>query len=220
MAQRPIGVTDLASEVGVARYRTRERVVSAETVVEQYLLSQEAGVVSWRGCAGTFMISGVSTSPNIPIASLWNDVGSGVIVAVRGFGAAMDSGATSGLFRSLAASGITVAPTGGTVGVPVGFDTAQTQASLVVFRGGASADGTNTTITAPPGPHAWRQYNVKAPSGIGQFVMPLANLVPQLAYGEPVYLAEGQGLVVAYIENSTSALRYLVNIAWDEVSFP
>ena len=219
MPERPIGVTNLASGTGVALFRTRERTVGGESVNEQYMLNQRDWLTSWRGCASTFLVTGDSLT-NVPIATLWNGVGSGVIVVLRVCALITDiSGALTNP-RTQALSRLTTAPTGGTLHTPVAFDTAQTQAALVEFRGAASSDGVNTLITATPGSVAWRQNHNKVPTQVGQMQFVHAAGAPLLVGTDPVYVREGEGIAVSWVEGNATQARHSVNMVWDEVSFP
>jgi hypothetical protein len=217
--ERAIGVTDEASAAGVADYRLRERSVDGTTVGEQYLIFASERVRSFLGMATTFRIPGAGTANQI-MATLFNKTGSGVLIAVRY--AAMQTdyvGTASGTIRDVSTSRLTVAPTTGTLHTPVAFDSAQTHNASVEFRGGASADGTASAITATPGTygtHAFSQRNLGTPNRI---LMRDLHLTPFVTTDEPVVLREGEGVAFTGVLTA-SALNYIVMCCFGEFTLP
>lgn len=222
MGENRVGVTDVADGAGVASFRTRQRTVSGSSVEEQYLLYQSERVASWTGCSSTFRIPGSGAAAQ-NLATLFNKTGSGVLVAIRELTLVMDYTTNSGTVRFVSSSLLTTAPSTGTLMTPVGFDTALTQDTLVEFRGGASADGTASAITATAGVSAWRQGHWHAPTAVGQYLsseLAEAALVPVLAENDPVVLREGEGILVQITDASSTSAHYVVNASWQEFTLP
>jgi len=222
MGENRVGVEDVADGAGVASYRTRQRTVGGSSVEEQYLIYQDERVQSWQGGASTFRIPGAGTAAQ-NLCSIFNKTGSGVLVAVRVLEFIMDYTTNSATVRVLGTSRLTTAPTTGTLMTPVGFDTAETQNTSVEFRGGASADGTASAITATATTVAWRQGHWHASSAIGQYLTTddaTSTMLPMVAENDPVILAEGEGLLVNIIDTSSTSAHYIVNAAWQEFTLP
>lgn len=225
MTERPVGVTDLASGAGVAQYRTRERTVGGQAVVEQYLLPISERVPSYKGLYATFRITGVQTADR-PLASLFNTAGTGVLVAVRALTIVLDIAGASSIVRSAAVSRLTTAPTTGTLHTPVALDSALTHASGVEFRGAASADDTANAITATPTTRGWRMMPGRMASHIGQSWArqdALASALPGLRLAEPddpLILREGQGILISAQEGFSTASGCVVQASVEEYSLP
>lgn len=221
MAQRAVGVTDVAPGAGVAEYRTRERSVSGATVVEQYLLYEQERVAACVAMATTFRTPGSGTAAQ-NLATLFNRSGSGVLVAVRRISHQVDYTTNSATVRVISTSRITTNPTTGTLHTPTLFDTGGSHAALVEFRGAASADGTASAITATAGTHAWRQFHTHfaAVTDLQQSRLPDNGQVPLLAETEPIILAEGEGLLIQITDTSSTSTHLVVNAVWEEFTLP
>jgi len=218
MGQRAVGVTDVAPGADVVEYRTRERTISGETVCEQYLLEESERVASFKGIVASPRIGGVSTA-NYNFASIFNLVGSGVLVAVRRLTAQVDSlSVTFGRFFT--PHMVTVAPTGGTVHEPMALDTALTHNASVEFRAAASADGVITALTSAAGTPAWQQFSSKGASSYGQVLMGEIAVLPRLAEFDPVVLREGEGVLVRMAVGPSSSAEHLINCAFEEFTLP
>jgi hypothetical protein len=218
MPLRPVGVPDVAPGAGVAEYRTRERTISGETVCEQYLLEEPERVVSFQGIVASPRIGGVSTA-NYNFASLFNVVGSGVLVAVRRLTAQNDSlSVTFGRFWT--PHMITVSPTGGTLHEPVALDTALTHNASVEFRAAASADGVITALTSAAGTPIWQQFVSKGATSYGQVRMDEVAVLPALVEFDPIILREGEGVLVRMAEGPSSTAHHIVNACFEEFTLP
>jgi hypothetical protein len=218
MAERPVGVTDVASGTGVAQFRTRERTVSSQAVCEQYLIPEQDWVPSYSGMVATFRSPGVAVA-NQSHACLFNKTGSGVLVAVRDVTCQFDRTINSATHREWTASRITTAPTDGTLLTPVAFDTALSHSSSVEARGLASADGTAGTFTATPTGAGW-----KFMKGMGnpnatqaeQFLFPTRLLLPGISRTTPLILREGQGLLIAQLITGSASDQQFFRFGFDE----
>lgn len=222
MTERPVGVEDLPAGAGVAEYRTRERSVGGNTVVEQYLLPVDERVASCKAMASSFRVVGSGAAGQV-FATLFNKTGSGVIVVVRRLTVQNDFVSNTGTVRVFAASRLTTAPATGTLITPTLFDTSGTHSASVEFRSGASADGTASAITAPAIAPAFRQIEwrgAEAPPIAGQLLMDDQPLVPLLAGDDPVILAEGEGISAYMIDVQSASMHTVINCFWEEVTFP
>jgi hypothetical protein len=222
MGERPIGVTDEASGAGVAQFRTRERTVGAEAVVEQYLIPTSERVRSFQGMATTFRIPGVTGSGQ-NFLSIFNAAGSSVLVAVLSIQIEVDYTTNSMTMRFFATTRITAAPTGGTALSKVAFDTAESSSSSVTLLGGASADGTASAITATPGAdRAYRPHHTHfaAVTDLQQSRCIDLDAIPLLADEDPPYLRASEGLLLALPDASSTSASIIAKIAWQEFTLP
>lgn len=218
MPQRPVGVTDEASGATVAQFRTRERTVGADTVVEQYLLAAGERVVSSRLGASTFRTVGVGVA-NWNMASLFNLATSGVLVAVRRLTVQQDQAGNTGTMRLIHATTLRTAPTTGTLLTPVPFDTAQAASGDVEFRGATASDGgAATTLTATPGTRNAATFAVRLPSGVRRIVM--RDMALEGLTDDAIILRPGEGLLVTQIEAPSTSSHYIVSVVWDEFQYP
>lgn len=134
-----------------AKVRTRQRLVGANTVEEQFFIPGSERVVSFRGRAGTFRIPGrAATANGRTLWQIWNGAGSGVLVAVEAVAtdiyqtvvkAVTVPPPTIRLYRT------TTALTGGAALAKVALDTAQGSSGVVALLQDGTADG---TIAATP----------------------------------------------------------------------
>lgn len=220
MAQRAVGVTDLAGGAGVVEYRTRERTVAGATVVEQYLIFEDSErVQTFKGMASSLVIPSTAD-----IASLFNKTGSGTLVAVRRFSLQNDYTSTTATVRDIDAIRVTVAPTGGTLATPVAWDTAvNSHAAQVEFRYAASADDVLSVLTVTTTtPQAWSQSHSRMISAAEQQRFIDGSMVPDLAAGDPVVLREGEGLLMHNFGSvpTSGHAHYVINAMWEEYSLP
>lgn len=223
MPDRAVGVTDTASGAGVVDYRIRERTASSVTAGEQYLIYEGERVPSFVGMAATFYMT--ASLAGYPLAYLFNQAGSGVLVAVRRVLLVMSNTSNTSAPRAVLATRITSEPTGGTAHTPVPFDTSGSHSASVVFKGAASADGTSSAITAPAGTRGWSQIVQKMATvtTTGGQVIPLdQSLLPSLVGDDPLVLAEGEGLLFNYstADTSSSVAQNIVNCMWEEFLLP
>jgi len=211
MTERKVGVTDVASGAGVADYRTREQ---AALGCEQYLIPEVDRVLGYRGMVATFRIIGNTTAAGLPLATLFNKTASGVLVAVTRLEVVYEQSLPTSTVRGYGVSPLTIAPTDGALMTPVPFDTDLTHNALVEFRGKASADGTNVAFTPVAVIDGWRIFTQRMVSDYGQRLNTPLPLIPD--HELPVYLEEGNGLVVAQPETQGSSASFLINCVFEE----
>lgn len=177
-----------------------------------------ARVVTFAGMVASPRVK-LTAIANAKVASLFNKVGSGRLVAIRDFRLVMDNFDPSTSIRSLATSRITTAPTDGTLHTPMPFDTAQTHNANVEFRSGASADDVQSALTATAGPHAWREFHLRHQTKVEQNISPYDPMLPQLIHLDPVVLREGQGVVVQVAETASASTYMVINVVFEEFTY-
>lgn len=221
MTQRTIGVSDEAAGAGVVEYRTRERSVSGSTVVEQYLLREDERVASFKGSATTFRTPGVTGSGQ-NFMTIFNASGSGVLVGVRRLTVQVDYITNSLTTRFFRAITLTTAPTGGVVLGKVAADTTFSSNASVTLRGGSSADGTASAITATGinrmGSAGHTHF--AAATDLQQSRISDINLMNDGARNDPFILREGEGLVVQLSDASSTSAHIICNCVWEEFTLP
>jgi hypothetical protein len=216
MGDRKIGVTDEAPWAGVAEYRVRERAAGCE----QYVIPISERVPSCKAMASTLSMS--ASAAGAPLAYLFNQTGSGVLVAVRQVLLIMTATSNTGTARGLITSRVTTEPTGGTAFAAVPFDTTKTSSASVVFKGGSSAEEGTTNLVATLGAPAWSQLQVRLASLYGQVLAGDDPIIPALSSTDPPILAPGQGFVFSYnpVDVPSSPQRHIVNAMWEEFTLP
>jgi hypothetical protein len=187
-------------------------------VSEEYVLYQPEMVRSWMGAAATFRLP----NSTVNYCTLWNPVGSGVLVAVRQAAINIHYATTSSTVRSIALMTVTSAPTGGTLLTPMSWDTTQTATGGIEFRSAASADDTASTITVTGVTRAWTQLHGHNPSSATlQWRMIDEQLLPVLAEKDPPTLRPGQGYVMRNMDSAPSTVAaYTANMVWEIYSLP
>lgn len=191
---------------------------------EQYLIETDERVASCKAMCSTFRTVGTAAAGDRNYASLFNKAGSGVIVAVRRLSIQIDKAVQQATARIIAASSIATAPTTGVLLTPTLFDSTKTQNASVEFRGDTASDGAAMTIlTATPGARGWGEFQQRiadlAPTG--QIRVPDDSLLPLIAAGEPVYLREGEGILVTHLNAAAEASETaIVNVMWGEFTLP
>ena len=206
----------------VKRTETRDG-VAAEFHRDEVLVADRR-IRTFSGAGGSFRMVGSGATPQ----NLWtieNAVGSAVKVALRKLQVAMmqtASSATPSPVLSLYRIG--TLPTGGTPAIKVptdGTNAAQVSANAVVVRGGASADGTLSAITATAAggriATAFASFMLTSGTLMGEIDM-LANVDDprDLVLGaNQAYLLQ---LTAAAAADNIAARHFLVDFAWDEFS--
>jgi len=221
MPERPVGVTDTASGAGIAQVRTRERVVGAETVAEQYVIPISERVASYKGMAASFRIAGLATASH-NLVTIFNATGSTTLVALRRLTIQIDdTGVSLAVAPVMQGARLAAAPTGGTALTKVPFDTTLTANASVTLLQATTADGAAATaITATAGVRAWSDFKMRAATAVGQFLFPDEGLIPGLCETEPIILRAGEGFLAQMVTASVTTSSYLVNIMWEEFSLP
>ena len=212
------------------KLRTRERVIGANTIEEQYVLAYPPHdrVASYRGMVAGFAVPGSAATPQ-NIWSIENASASTVNVALRDLSVGVASTAV-GTARDpiLALYRITAMPTGGTVLTKVGTDTtpdAGTGSASVIVRSGASADGTASAITATAaGGRIWAEYANRLHTLAGQTMTGPIELTSQIFEEAPLILRPGQAFILQVITaaaaDNIATRLFLVSAAWEEFTWP
>lgn len=206
--------------------RTRQRVVGANTIEEQYVIP-----ISERNVLNTVMVSSFRTLGAAALTqnlmTIENQTGSGRLVGVRRISVQLD--ATAALLTvapHVIVSRTTAMPTGGTVLTETQFDTGATNSALILARGAtASNGGTATAITANPATgQGWSQYTMRIATAVGQIIMDDQSVIPTLCADTPIILREGQALVVQVLAATTASNpatnHWIVNAVFDGYTIP
>lgn len=189
---------------------------------DQYVIPTSERKVSFRGKFASFLIPGSAATPQ-NLLSVENAVGSGVLVAVRELKVFTSMTAASAVRSpNLSVYRITTAPTGGTVATKASMDSGEASSASVTVRGGASADGTASAITATAagarlhGAFANRLHTL---AGVVNDQLP-AELISQARDGQDLILRAGEfmllQLAVAAAADNIATRFFLVDVEWDE----
>jgi hypothetical protein len=230
MPERPVGVTDVAAGAGVAEYRTRERTVGADSVVEQYLLSGAERVPSFVGMTADFWsgnaISGTKTS-------LSNLAGSDVLVAVRSvwvpfvpMTVALTTVVDLKLYKQNATGSAGNVLSKQSVGT--GADVAETSSASVEIRSRHSADGAGAfAITLTLGavvsavtlarPHSLSNHFHAAPYDHARGT---EGNGAELILDRPEILRPGQSLAVHSAAAAANVANFTPTWLWEEYLLP
>ena len=228
MAERPVGVTDLASGAGVADIRTRERSVGGNTVAEQYVIPISERVVSYKGTMTSFRTPGRNATTQV-LFSFVNKTASGVLVALRRLSIQCDTAAvTNTSWANLISMGrlAGTVPANGTVLAKQTFDSSQSSDANVEGRGDSSADGTSSAsaLTGTPAAWAWREFVQRMHTVVGQVLLEDEPMIPILCEDDPLILRPNEGIAIALNANASAAngttVQYLINCMWEEFTLP
>lgn len=243
MAQRQVGITDVASAGGVADYRVRERTVESVSVAEQYLIPVRWRVPSFVGMASTFRTTAAAV--NVHLSTISNAAGSSVLVAVRAIDITGTNLTNSASSRFMFLTQHAAVPTAGVnmtkVSVGTGADAAETSSSSVLVKGTNSADaGALTAITLAAGTRVGAASGVRLATLVGQtgiidtsfgptgmyLVGPPTKSPPPTHGGaeaflidNPYILRAGESLAVSY-ESATTGSHLVASWLWEEYTLP
>jgi hypothetical protein len=175
--------------------------------------------MSTFSCA-TFRIPGsVATLQNL--FTIFNS-GTNRVVRIRRLVMQMDATAVlTAVMPIVKTSRITTAPTGGATPAKVQWDTSLAASHAdVVVRGGASADGTASAITATAGDILWQQYGFRMHTTVGQVLGIDNNVLTSITENIPVVLRQNEGLLVQVVAAATTSNpntnHRFVQCVWDE----
>lgn len=150
------------------------------------------------------------------LASFWNPVGSGRVMAMRRIIVQTDHTTLLATTLHAATSTVSVQPTGGTAGLIFKADSTYGNSSIEM-KGLASADGTNgTAITATPVTRVFQQFIQRAHTLAGWFTTDDLFMIPERSFDVPIILRAGEGILVHTLQNATTGAFYLVNARWNE----
>jgi hypothetical protein len=174
------------------------------------------------GMVGGWRVVGNNGTPQYLMA-IQNNSTAGIQVAVREVSVGVDSStAQTGLFhfRVMRATAIS----GGSALTKLLLDTSTSSDANVTILNGASADGTNSTISATPGTMLWQAFGPH-PNTIAAWANPSAiRLLPDEVKTDPLILRTGEALVVQANwqvgANNVNTIHYLTSAMWDEFTYP
>lgn len=208
---------------------TRQRVVGANTIEEQFVIHQELEVISYRGRTSTFRMPGRAGTAGQKIFALFNAAGSTVIVRLGNI--RVDIAMTvvkvvTVLPPLVRLHRLTAVPTNGTAASKVNLDSAQASNASVTVWQDASADGTSSatalTATINAGTMLSQEF---APRMIGATYVAyeVADRMQFLEEAQ-LYLRAGEGVCVNLdytlaTQNPTSDM-WTVACEWDEFTLP
>lgn len=217
MADRVIGVTDVAPAADVAEYRTRERTVGGNTAVEQFLLNEDDRQISFVGLYQSGVFTPANAAPGATTGNFYlvNNPASSVLVAIR----RVD-------FQW------TVVSVTGTAGIRFGLErftttTAATaaEAALVAADSAQAHDANVKLVTASTGMTITN--GVTAWSLVAPTMILVGSPVPNQHHFDPsqdgrIILAPGEGVKLRQLDASTASdgRRLSVNFAWSEFTVP
>lgn len=178
--------------------------------------------MAYTGIVTTFRIPGAAaTTQNL--FTLENTTGSAVVVTIRRLMLQMDATAVLTAVMPQFKTSRCAVPSGGTTITKGTFDSTQTSAANVVARGGASADGTASAITATPGTAIWQQFGMRMHTVVGQVLAVDCDMLPVLIADTnlPSFkLAANEAIVVHIIAaagtSNPATNHYVVNCVWTE----
>jgi hypothetical protein len=112
-------------------------------------------------------------------------------------------------------------PSGGTAMNTGLWDTNNAHNSNITNAGGASADGTDSTITATAGDTLWEQFVMRVHTAVGQILMPDCDLLPYIVDTQDLILRQNQALLVQLVApaggSNPATNHYIVSCTWQEV---
>ena len=223
-----------------AKIRTRQRVIGANTVEEQYVIVQDEKVVTYQGRMASFRTPGrAAVSQNL--AAIHNATGSSVLVRVNRILIDLLSTAAGGksptiITPTLRVKRFTALPTNGTSLTKTPRDSSLSSNASITCWGDASADGTGsaTTLTITAGATLAQAFAPRIMFTTGTAAA--TSNTPVMFYepvdavgfftGEPdIILRPLEGLVVvadaAVVTTGNPATDFWsVVIDWDEYTLP
>jgi hypothetical protein len=176
--------------------------------------------ITYKGLVTSFRTLGTASTPH-NLFTIENTVGSAVIVRVRRLLVQLDATATLTAVMPLVKTSRCAIPSNGTTLAKTPFDTAQSSAANVVFRGATASDGGGASaITATAGDIMWQQYCMRMHTVVGQVQAPDNNLLPSLVETDPVLLRAGEALLVQIVASAGSSNpntnHWFVECMWEE----
>jgi len=224
----PESIVQLPADGTGKSLRTRQRVIGAATVQEQYVLVGSEAVVSFIGRAQTFRTPGRAGTTGQTLASIYNATGSTVLVRVNRI--TVDLAMTAAkpvtvLPPVIRVQRVAVLPTNGTALPKTSADTALISSASVVCLQDASADGASSITalvdTIPAGQMLSQEFAPRLITAAGY--EPADRLT--FFQGEPdIILRPTEGIVVelVYVLATQNPITdmWLVGFVWDEYQVP
>lgn len=217
MTDRAVGVTDQASGAGVADVRARERVISATTYAEQYVIPIRERVLS--GVYLTSFLGTVQATAHTPPAGYWwliNPVGSTVSVALRRAEFMSQHGSALATVTSPRETLRLVTFTGTASGAQV------TPAKALSSYAAATATfrTANTGLTLTQGADFFSFFPSSALTAAGCTAATAADWNPEDE--GMIVLGAGEGIYCYQQDAGTASdtRRWVMNLAWEEYTLP
>lgn len=219
----PDNVIQVAPDSTGKMLRTRSRVVGANTVHEQYVISSLSNAVPVNRVWATSLRIPSRTlvaAATQPVFSIWNGItAGGNLLSIRRFSVEVDAiGAYTTAGPLLRLYRTTAAATGGSTITPVQQDTADTalNASVVVRADHQGDNVSATTALAQTGLGAsplWAQTVPRVLSATGWLAPTELNLLPNdpnLNAVDPLILRPSEGCHVQFINGATATSATVV----------
>ena len=205
-------------------FRGYRRGTVAGDPVDQYVIPTTDRIVSYRGRCGTFRQLGIAGTAGQKLFSIFNAVGSAVLVDVEAL--TFDVYQTAARVVAppiLRVHRITTAPTGGTAVGKVAEDTAlSSSASVTVLQGTASDGGAATAIVSTPaaGTIVTQEPVARALTLVGYEQFDRGDFLQ----GGPITLRAGEGLLMNldYTVATSNPVtdNHIVTARWTEYTRP
>jgi hypothetical protein len=170
--------------------------------------------VDFEGAATTFLIPGVASGDHKLLTIFNSDATKKVRVYALTLG--VDHTAANTALVVARTFTCTAAPSGGTALTKVRRAGSGSSMANCALLGGASADGTASTITATLVSRVWSQFRPRLHTLVG--ASPGANymMLPSICLSAPFVLNQNEGLVIDMVQASATDYRYVCNGVWDE----
>lgn len=218
-------IVQLPADSTGKKLRHRERTVGANTIYEPYVLVQDERAIVYEGRCGSFRQLGIAGTAGQKLLSLFNAVGSTVIVDLQSL--------TYDVYQTAARvvappvirlHRITTLPTGGTAISKVAVDSAlSSNASVTLLQGTASDGGAATAIVSTPaaGTLITQEPVGRALTLVGYEQFDRGDFLDSDA---PITLRAGEGVLLNldYTVATSNPVtdNYIVNARWLEYTLP
>lgn len=207
------------------KLRTRQRVIGANTIEEQYFIEASERVVTAEVLATSFRTLGAAATTHT-VFGIENGAASGLIVGVRRLSIQVDATvALTVVAPSVKTSRISGTIAGGTALSKVTMDSNDSSAALVRAVGATASDGGGATaISTGVGTSFWTQLTMRHHTLVGQALMDDAACIPVLSDTTPVFIRPGQSLLVQIVAAAASSNpatnHWILNAMWEEFTLP
>lgn len=204
------------------KVHTRQRVIGANTVEEQWFLPGSERVSTAKIAVSTFRTPGLAVTPH-NLFTLENLAANPAtfLVGVRRLTIQMVATAATAALTTYRMWRTTTVPTGGTVMTKTSRDSADALNANVNARMAVSADAVATAITyaLPATNPMWQQSQpVMLTSGVWNGDD--NSLIPVIFQDDPLVIRPGQSILIAATTASVASASYVINCSWEEYTLP